>query len=111
MEQRYLGRIQADMDVCDVNGDKLGTVARVYRHDPATVTGADAGTRPTAGGLPPRDEVIEVKSGLLGLGKHHYVPMSAVQDVTQGGVFLSASKEELDSRGWDQKPDYLDELH
>ena len=48
---------------------------------------------------------------MLGLGKHHYLPMNAVQDVTQGGVFLSASKDELEGRGWDRKPDYLDELH
>ena len=111
MEQRYLGRIEPDMDVCDINGDKLGTVARVYRHEVSAVTGTDAATRPAAEASPPREEVIEVKSGFLGLGKHLYVPMSAVQDVTQGGVFLSLSKDEAESRGWDNKPAYLDELH
>ena len=35
-EERYLGRIEPGMDLCDVNGDKLGTVAQVIRHEYVT---------------------------------------------------------------------------
>ncbi len=27
MQERYLGRIEPDMDVCDINGAKIGSVA------------------------------------------------------------------------------------
>jgi hypothetical protein len=58
----------------------------------------------------PREEFIEVKTGFLGLGKHLYLPMSAVEDVTQECVFLSKPKDEFEAMGWDNKPDYLEEL-
>ena len=106
MQERYLGRIEPDLDVCDINGDKLGTVAHVYRYDLATVGTADSGTQP------PHEEVIEVKTGLLGLGKHFYLPMSTVQEVTQGCVFLSKPTDEVKgTEAWQQRPPYLDELH
>jgi hypothetical protein len=46
----------------------------------------------------------------LGLGKHLYVPFSAIRDVTSGCVFVNVPKEQLDTQGWEVKPDYLDEL-
>jgi len=106
MEERYLGKIEPDVDVCDINGDKVGSVARVYRHEMATSGAID---RPV--GMPSREELVEVKTGFLGLGRMLYVPMGAIQDVTQGCVFLSRSKDEFDSLGWAEKPTYLDELH
>src|SRR5438105_1303312 len=96
------------MDVCDVDGNKFGSIARVYRHEMARAgTGAsqDGGV-----GTMPRDDIIEVKTGLLGLGKHLYAPFSAIQDVTSGCVFVNQPKERVDDQGWDVKPDYLDEL-
>ncbi len=63
------GRILPGMDVCDVGGDKVGSVAAIHHvgevPDPAPAS------------LP--DDILEVKTGLLGLGKHLYVPVSAVQ--------------------------------
>ena len=59
-----------------------------------------------------QEEVIEVKTGLLGLGKHFYLPMSTVQEVTQGCVFLSKPADEVKgTEAWQQRPPYLDELH
>src|SRR5438876_2747452 len=105
MQERYLGRIQPDMDVCDVNGDKIGTVARVYRCDVAAVSTAAAGdTRP------PRQEVVEVKTGFLGLGKHLFIPVDDIRDATEGCLFVSYARNELDHLNYDRKPDYLDEL-
>ncbi len=73
MQERYLGRIQPDMEVSDIHGNKVGTVSRVYRYE-ATASGAV-----DASATAPGDEIVEVKTGLLGLGAHYYVPLSAVQ--------------------------------
>jgi hypothetical protein len=102
VQERYLGRIEPDMDVCDISGDKVGTVAHVHRYEMAAAGASDAGL--------PREELIEIKTGFLGLGKHLYVPISAVEDVTQGCVFLSKSKDDFEGMGWDTKPEYLEEL-
>jgi hypothetical protein len=104
-QERYVGRIVPDMDVCDINGDKVGTIAHVYRHEFAGAGVGDASGR----GIP-ADDIVEVKTGFLGLGKHYYVPMSAIQEVTQGSVFVSKSREEISNTGWDSKPPHLDEL-
>ena len=93
------------MDVCDIDGDKFGTIARVYRH---ALVGVGAGAPGDSSA--PMDEILEVKTGLFGLGKHLYVPFSAIQDVTSGCVFINAPKDQLDNEGWETKPDYLDQL-
>src|SRR5712675_1571599 len=66
-EQKYVGRLEPGMDVCDLNGDKVGTINRVYRTDPAAGS-FEAGAVATL----PREDILEVKTGLLGLGKHYY---------------------------------------
>jgi hypothetical protein len=104
-QERYVGRIVPDMDACDINGDKIGTVAHVYRHE-----FAGAGVSGASGGGSPAEDVVEVKTGFLGLGKHFYIPMSAVQEVTQGSVFVSKAREELPTTGWERKPAHLDEM-
>jgi len=111
MHERYLGRLRPDMDVCDVAGEKVGTIDRVYRYVDAAVP-AGGLTTPTATGPEPApyDEIIEVKTGFLGLGSHLYIPVSAIQDALTDSVFLSKSKLEFDALGWHEKPSYLDEL-
>lgn len=76
------------MDVCDVSGEKVGTVARVYR---SLAT----------------PEVIEVKTGLFGLGKHLFVPAEEVEGVGAAGVILKHSKYEFHDFGLDARPDDL----
>jgi hypothetical protein len=49
-------------------------------------------------------EVIEVKTGLFGLGKHLYVPPNAVDGVTDAGVILRHPKQEFHSVGLDSPP-------
>jgi hypothetical protein len=102
-EQKYIGRLEPGMDVCDLNGDKVGTISRVYRHDPATGS-LDAGAVATL----PREDIVEVKTGLLGLGKHLYVPMDAILDITSGCIFVHEQKEHIENLDWDVRPDYLD---
>jgi hypothetical protein len=106
-EARYLGRLEPGMDVCDVDGNKFGTISRVYRHEMAAVT---AGASSASVGTMPHEDILEVKTGFFGLGKHLYVPFGAIQDVTSGCVFINQPKEHVDQQGWDVKPDYLDEL-
>jgi len=92
--------IVSGMDVCDVGGDKIGSVAVVHRlsqlPDPATASAPE--------------EILEVKTGLLGLGKHLYVPMSAVQEVLPESVFISRPKEEFESLGYYEKPAHLSKV-
>lgn len=105
MSQRYIGRLMPDMDVCDMNGDKIGTVAHVYRHQ-----FAPAGAMERQGSSD-QQEIIEVKTGFMGLGKRLYIPASAIHDNTQDCLFLSEPRDVLDQVGWhnwDVKPPYLD---
>jgi hypothetical protein len=104
-EPRYLGRLEPGMDVCDIDGDKFGTVNHVFRFELAGVGASTAGTAESM----PREDVLEVKTGLFGLGKHLYVPFSAIQDVTTGCVFVNQPKDALEAQGWDVRPDYLEE--
>jgi hypothetical protein len=90
-------RIRPGMEVCDVGGDKIGSVSEVHRFSELP--------DPAAASVP--DEILEVKTGLLGLGKRLYVPMSAVQEVLTESIFLSSPKEEFTSRGYYEKPAHL----
>jgi hypothetical protein len=85
------------MEVCDVGGDKVGSVGEVHHLGPLP-------DQPAAS-VP--DEILEVKTGLLGLGKHLYVPMSDVQEVLTESVFLSRPREEFESLGYYEKPAQL----
>jgi hypothetical protein len=104
VEGRYLGQLVPDMEICDLNGDKVGTVAHAHRYDLAAV-----GSTPGDSRLP-HEEVLEAKTGFLGLGKHLYIPMSAIQDVIEGRVILSRSREDIEDLDWDEKPSYLGEI-
>ena len=91
------GRILPGMEVCDVGGDKVGSIAAVQH----------VGEAPDPAPASRPDDILEVKTGLLGLGKHLYVPMSAVQEVLTESVFLSHPKEEFESLGYHEKPAQL----
>jgi hypothetical protein len=101
-DRLFLGRIVPGMDVCDVTGEKVGSIAHIYRFDEAT----DEATSTRAG-----DELIEVKTGFLGLGKHLYIPMSAVQEVLTDSIFLSKSRESFSELGYEEKPAHFAALH
>lgn len=100
MAERYIGRILPGQDLCDVNGDKVGNVSHVYREDDAMM----------GNGEPVHEEVIEVKTGILGLGEKLYVPVSAVDDTTENAVFVAKPKNSFDD-AWHSKPEYLDRLN
>src|SRR5205085_3011250 len=89
MPERYIGRILPGQDLCDMNGDKVGSVARVYREDDAMMSA----------GQPVHEEVIEVKTGIFGLGEKLYVPVSAVDDATEDAVLVAKPREAFEA-GW-----------
>ena len=101
MAERYIGRILPGQDLCDMNGDKVGSVAHVYREDVSMLGEGQAGSY---------DEVIEVKTGFLGMGEKLYVPVSAVDDATENAVFVGKPRDEF-ADNWRHKPDYLDRLN
>ena len=89
MAQQFSGRVIPGQDLCDLNGDKVGTVARVYQ----TASGQSA---------PP---VIEVKTGFLGRGRW-YVPVTAVTETTPGAVFVDRAAVSFEE-AWKAKPAYV----
>ena len=99
MAERYIGRIFPGQDLCDVNGEKVGSVNRVYREDDAMM----------GAGQPVHEEVIEVKTGIFGLGEKLYVPVSAVDDATEDAVFVAKPRDAFED-DWHNKPEYLDRL-
>jgi hypothetical protein len=103
-DRLFLGRIVPGMDVCDVTGEKVGSIAHIYRFDEATETEESGAARSG-------DELIEVKSGFLGLGKHFYIPMSAVQEVLTDSIFLDKSREAFEELGYTEKPAHFASLH
>src|SRR5690349_20358461 len=102
-DRLYLGRIVPGMDVCDVSGEKVGSIAHIYRFD--------EGTEDTISSARSADELIEVKTGFLGLGKHYYIPLGAVQEVLTDSIFLDKSRESFEELGYTEKPSHLDTLH
>jgi len=72
-------RVAPGMDVCDVSGQKVGTVARV-------------------------GDTVEVKTGLFGLGKPLFVPPSAVDGITEAGLILKHGKDKFHDYGLDTPP-------
>ena len=111
MEEREYPRIMPGVEVFDADGDKVGSVAHVYEREMGAVAGATP-TPVTGAAVPsesaiPRDGAFEVKTGFFGLGKHYYIPFSAIKEVTTGGIFLTAIKADFDARGWQTKPDFV----
>lgn len=102
-DRMYLGRITPGMDVCDVTGEKVGSIAHIYQFEET----ADEAATPARTG----DEIIEVKTGFLGFGKHLYIPLSAVQEVLTDSVFLSKSRDAFEELGYETKPAQLTQVH
>jgi hypothetical protein len=96
MDERGSLPIVPGAEVYDRAGHKLGTVTHL--HEAAAPAAAGAGG---AGGY------VEVATGLLsrlGLAKPLFVPLAAVRDVTEGGVFVAADRAEIDRADWHTRP-------
>jgi hypothetical protein len=109
VHERYVGRLLPNMDVCDAAGQKIGTLVRVCRDERALALAATGGPAQSVQDRPPRPNVVEVKTGLLGLGEHLFIPIDAVQHVTEACIFLTFNKDEL-AEEWRHRPDFLADL-
>jgi hypothetical protein len=88
-DDRGVRQIAPGMDVCDVSGEKVGSVSRLHH-------------------LASTQEVVEVHTGIFGLGQHLYVPYEEVDAVTDAGVILRHAKQQFHEAGLDARPEGLD---
>jgi len=110
MPERNLSRLKPDMDVCDVTGEKVGTIAHIHRSADTTAAVGGGISPATPGAEPFDDELMEVKTGFLGLGSHLYIPLSAIQETLVDCVFAAEPKEAFERLGWHDKPAHLERL-
>jgi hypothetical protein len=71
-------RVSKGWDVYDANNEKIGEIKEVSGNH------------------------FKIDTGFLGLGKDYYIPFSAISDVSGEKVFISGTKDRLDSMGWDR---------
>ena len=83
MATRGSGDIRQGMTVYDIDGDKIGSVDEL--------AGGGAG-------------YMKVSTGLLGLGGHWYIPVTAVREVRSDGVYLTGDKDDAARLGWNAPP-------
>jgi len=102
-EDIRLGRLQPGLQVCDVLGEKIGTLAHVHQQEHADQPSSEA----SAATPSMADKVVEVKTGPLGLGKHLYIPTPAIETVTDDQVVLNRRRDELESEDFSTRPDNL----
>ena len=101
MQNELSTRIEKGMDVEDADGDAIGSVSAVYQ--PVAVQPPGALTA-----APVTDDArIKVGAGLLGLGGHWYIPLSAVRTVVDNRVILTVDKTKLGDLGWGEKPAWI----
>ena len=100
MREHLFAAINEGTAVCDLNGDKVGKVGKLYQ--PTALT-------PTTGSVaePMEQAHLQIETGILGLGKDLFIPGSAISDVTAERVMLNVEKDRLDPMGWDRRPDWL----
>jgi len=96
MPRRFLGQIVQGKEVRDYVGNRVGTVAQVHREE-VEIPGPD------------HDDVIEVKTGFLGLGERLYIPVSAVDADIDVALVIGKPKDEFND-DWRKKPENLDRL-
>jgi hypothetical protein len=85
-QQDLLMSIREGMTVEDADGDKVGTAAELV---------------PPAGAS---EAYIKVSVGLLSIGGHWYIPLSAVRTVVDDRVILDVDQTKLEDMGFDKPP-------
>ncbi|HEX3246509.1 MAG TPA: hypothetical protein VHX16_13965 [Chloroflexota bacterium] len=108
MQTPYLGRVTPHMTVFDMEGKKVGTISQVYRFADTAVPAGHSGFANTPS-AEHSSSVMEVKTGLFGMGQHLYIPTDAIDDGLEDSVFISKPREEFERLGWHEKPPGLDE--
>ncbi len=99
--QNWWTNVHKGMNVCDMNGDKVGTVKDTYDMG-RTVGGSTMGGTSTMG-----EGYVHLDTGFLGLGKDLYIPLDSFDRCTADTCYLNITKKDVDTMGWDQKPTSL----
>ena len=94
-QQDLLTTIREGMQVEDADGDKVGTVAELCLP-------GSAGSSPSA---MTKVACIKVSVGLLSIGGHWYIPLSAVRTVVDDRVILDVDQTRLGDLGFDKPPE------
>jgi hypothetical protein len=102
MQEERFAPIREGMTVEDADGDKVGTVGKIYQ--PASVSSTASSTTAPAGEL-----FLKVDTGFLGLGKDRFIPASAIRNVTGDRVILTVDKDRVDEMGWDVRPTWIED--
>ena len=100
MLERFSAMLRENMDVVDANGDHVGKIGTLYQPTAVSST-ASTYAEPTG------RTYMKVDTGILGLGKHFYIPADAIGDVTNDRVFLTADKAHFEAMGWDREPEFI----
>jgi uncharacterized protein (TIGR02271 family) len=80
MHNSYYDQVHEGMEVRDTDGDKIGMCGETLGN------------------------YFNVDAGFLGT-KEYYIPFSAITNVTDGSIFLNVRKDQVDSMGWDRRPE------
>ena len=80
MDTPRYAQIHEGMDVLDRDGDTIGKAGETL------------------------GRFFNVDAGFLGT-KEYYVPFDAITEIRENAIHLNIDKDELDSMGWDQRPD------
>ena len=105
MDRQIDQQLAKGQDVLDRDGEKIGTVARVYRQR------ADSGLHSETfrGEMRYGVGFLEVAGAITGVGRTLYVPLSEIMDLDERGIYLNVRKDAIENREWDLRPVALDE--
>ena len=104
MDSSPYSRIREGMDVLDLAGDKIGTVAGVSGEAPPPNIGGDPD--PVARNM----EARRAGQGAAGhvevrrTGHDLFIPFTEVNEVRDNAVVIAVDREAVDTQGWDRAP-------
>lgn len=80
MQSSYETQVHEGMEVLDTDGHKIGMCGETLGN------------------------YFNVDAGFLGTTEY-YVPFSAITNISDGAIFLNIHKDQIESMGWDRRPD------
>jgi hypothetical protein len=97
--------IQPGQDVRDEDGERIGTVDRVYREtNRETLI-----TEPVGGESRFGSGYLEVSAQLTNLEQPLYIPFSEILDASERGIRVNVHSDSVANRDWNLRPAFLDE--
>jgi hypothetical protein len=97
--------IQPGQAVFDENGERIGTVDRVYREENRETLI----TEPVGGESRYGSGYLEVGAQLSDLNQPLFIPFSEILDAGERGIRVNVHKNSVANRDWNLRPAFLDE--